>query len=299
MSFLKGSGNKYSKRATDVGTPQIVRPSFGSGNGIWMGAADIDTNNAETFYFHIFGGVPNIATLFVYGQLFNQAFYTELGLHDHGPGTLETATANPDHQHDGQVVMGSHNHTGSTGSDTHHHAVWVGNDDSGFKIDIDDDAANNAYHSNFPVDGTSRQILQDDAHSHTVTINSTNLGSKSFTTNAINGTVVHSHLVDTGETDEEGLAPNTGSMHLTGTAKAYFSALKIEIDGVDRTAALLTQASLAAFGDGTSGHTIVTTGVELDISTWITSPGQHKIKFSLNTGAPNNGGKVRYNLYTQ
>jgi hypothetical protein len=74
-----------------------------------------------------------------------------------------------------------------------------------------------------------------------------------------------------------------------GTEKTYPSALKVYIDGVDKTAEILTKCGLGALGDGTAGHAFVTTGTgEMDIIELITD-GFHEIKISEPTS--NKGGR--------
>jgi len=334
MAITKGRQGKFTKKSTDLSTPAIVRPKISSASQTWMGAADVDNNNPETFYFHLFGSVPAETTLFVYGDLYNQAFYTELGLHNHVVSiTSGTSNQSFNHTHVVSIDFGAHNHgdhnlatiTGwlkgadastptsasmpnsthnhalesdgsASGFGDHRHTLGVDNGDGGQKIDIDGGTL--VYRTTFPTTGNFIMgTNQVDTRLTPVRLNA------SFTSNSqANNTLFqvmqnHTHLVS-GNTASVGLAPIVGSVHTSGTAHSYFNALKIEIDGVDVTAPLLVQAGLAAFGDGTAGHVIVTTGVELDISAYVSVPGQHKVKFLLNTLSPNNGGKVRYNLYT-
>lgn len=74
-----------------------------------------------------------------------------------------------------------------------------------------------------------------------------------------------------------------------GNAKTYPNALKVYIDGVDKTAQILALCGLGALGDGTAGHVFVTTGTgEMDITSLITSDGFHEIKI---TEPQNAGGR--------
>jgi hypothetical protein len=140
-------------------------------------------------------------------------------------------------------------------------------------------------------------LTQVSNHTHAFTAVDTDLGTPGIT--VVNNNIdSHTHGVASGSVANYGLLPGLGSLHTSGTAKQYFDSLKIYIDGVDRTVALLAYVSLVKFGDGTASHVLVTTGVELDISPYVTTLGQHKITFLLNTGSPNNGGKLHYNLYT-
>lgn len=79
-----------------------------------------------------------------------------------------------------------------------------------------------------------------------------------------------------------------------GSAKTYPKALKIYIDGVDKTSDILTKSGLGALGDGTSSHAFVTTGTgEMDISDLITFDGFHELKI---TEPENAGGKCLIHL---
>ena len=92
---------------------------------------------------------------------------------------------------------------------------------------------------------------------------------------AITGAIANSVAADTGSAGA-GSVTNTGVV-----AKTYPDALKVYIDGVDRTAALLTLASLAAFGDGTVSHAFVVTGsAELDIGAYVSGTGMHVIEIT-------------------
>jgi hypothetical protein len=79
-----------------------------------------------------------------------------------------------------------------------------------------------------------------------------------------------------------------------GSPKTYPNALKVYIDGVDKTSNILTKSGLGALGDGTSGHAFVTAGTgEMDITDLITSDGFHEIKI---TEPQNDGGKCLIHL---
>jgi len=79
-----------------------------------------------------------------------------------------------------------------------------------------------------------------------------------------------------------------------GSPKTYPNALKVYIDGVDKTSQILAKCGLAALGDGTSSHAFVTTGTgEMDITDLITSDGFHEIKI---TEPQNAGGRCLLHL---
>lgn len=139
----------------------------------------------------------------------------------------------------------------------------------------------------------------DGGHSHTGPSHTHDPGTLDGTTDDFN--------VGEGELIGVGIASMTGATAAAGTGstssqpdhshaktantKTYPHAFKVYIDGVDRTAALLTAASMAAFGDGTVGHAFVTTGTgELDISAYVSGAGMHTVKVTEPTSGQ--GGRV-------
>jgi hypothetical protein len=98
-----------------------------------------------------------------------------------------------------------------------------------------------------------------------------------------------------GDTAAAGDDPVSGWVENTGVApKTYSNALKVYIDGVDKTAQILSKSGLAQLGDGTSGHAFVTTGTgEMDITDLITTDGFHEIKI---TEPQNAGGRCLLHL---
>jgi len=307
MALIRNKDDKrFSKRSTDIDVPAVSRSSIITTGLALTSAADISDDNPETLYFHIFNQLPSQMTLFVWGELFNQNFYTELGQHTHAPGTLATGNVTggtTSHAHTGNVGIGSHGHNASSGATdpAHSHRIQMElnpfqANDSGIDT-INWSVANVGYDRFVNAPGSPNPTWiesQSISHSHSVTVGTTNLGSPGFTTAP---TVVdtHSHNVTTGVSATTGIIPSVNSVRTSGSPKTYINGMLIEINGVDQTAALLAQVALAAFGDGTSGHAIVTTGVQLDLSPFIGVPGQHKVQFIQN--GVNNGGKVRYNLY--
>lgn len=296
MSLTKGSRQKFSKKPTDIGSPTITAPQFTSPGFSWNGAADIDENNTDTFYFHIFGNVPSNILLYIFGDKFNQAFYTELGQHSHGYGTYATgnvSTGSTSHSHTTNI---GHSHTLSgtaVSAGSHRHGVRTEFSADGWAVDIvGGSEAGSTYYYDLPDHPGYTILGYDGTHSHTLSGSVSYSGSPSSSTVSIN---THGHGVTSGSSSDTGIIPSAGAVRTSGSPKEYFDSLKIFIDGIEQTVALKLQAGLAKFGDGTAGHIIVTNGVELSLNGFIATPGQHKIRFEL--GGLNNGGKVRYNLY--
>lgn len=270
MAIVQGKGQKFSKKSTDISVPAISRPVINQVGNAWNGAADIDAYNPETLYFHVFGNAPDTTTLYIYGERLSQLFYSELAQHDHGPGSLAT----------GNVSSGSTNHshpvTGGITNSSHSHSLIT--EDVGV-VSLKGFVGSPAGVS------TGGLVVANDNHTHAHSLGT-----------SLNNVDAHSHLVASGVTSGSGNAPDAGPVRTGGGAKTYFDDMTITIDGVDQTSALQAQAGVVKFGDGTSGHPLVTLGIELDLSGIILTPGQHKIVFSV-TGN-DNGGKIRYNLYT-
>ena len=118
------------------------------------------------------------------------------------------------------------------------------------------------------------------------------------------GSNYHSHSIQAGGNEAvtiSGSVAAGGSDAITGStanaggsAKTYPNALKVYVDGVDKTTQILAKAGMAALGDGTSGHVFVTTGTgEMDITDLITSDGFHEIKI---TEPQNDGGRCLIHL---
>lgn len=299
MAITKGTGQKFVKKQSNRTIPK-TSPSRVTVSELFLtDHENIDENNPSTLYFHIFGGIPRTIQLVLRGEQFNTNFYTELGQHDHGAGDLTlggVTSGSVDHSHD---VVG-HDHTfsleattptGGIGQDIDHgHSVRVSNNDAVINsLRVAD--TDLGYVEQAPATGNDYIDEGIATHGHLVggTISST-----PAEINLTSGLDEHGHSVNSGNTDDTGLAAAIGSLN-TVAAKDYFNDLQIQIDGIDRTAELQADASIAQFGDGTSGHIIVTDGIELNISKFISTTGEHKIVFSLN--GTNNGGKIRYNLY--
>jgi len=299
MAIVKGSGQNFSKKPTNIGIPVVTQPKELITALALTGNGDMDENTPETLYFHVFGGVPGDIRLYIYGEEFSPFHYSELPQHNHGPGSYQSSNVNSGsttHAHGNTFSINntnlSHGHSYSMGSDSHRHRVWsIPNTPTALGVLLS--SGSQGWYDAAP--GNGHQLLENDSHSHSLTIYN-NLGNHShgisggITNNSINS---HQHAVSSGSSSNTGLV---GPAALNTVAvKDYFDDLQIEVDGVDRTATLKTQAGVAKFGDGTAGHSIVTTGIELQLGSFISTPGQHKIVFSL--GGSQNGGKLRYNLY--
>jgi hypothetical protein len=115
--------------------PQTVRPLS------LEGEKDIDKQNSKVLHFHIDGGAPESAVLYLFGRRLSTLFYTELGKHQHD---IKFSNLNIDitHNHtvDGPVL------TATTGANVgiHGHAVYYDKDkdDHPMMFDIQEDGEN-------------------------------------------------------------------------------------------------------------------------------------------------------------
>jgi hypothetical protein len=259
------------------------------------GESDIAQNNRKTLYFHIEGGVPELAVLYLRGAAFNTLYYSELGRHTHAAGKLKTDVATYDF---------THTHTGSGTTDSsglHLHNFIV--DDSGNTsggIDVDD------------TNGTSvtgnNPIQADGAHTHSLA---------GLTINPYPDppdTWKHSHGV-LGDSDTAGAAGSATPRN--GSQLTLLADLVVKLDAVDITKpigdqlevrdgpgtwlVLQSDGSYRLSGDplnthrdadnrfiGTGAIDLLKLGVEIGI-------GQHVLEFIVSD--PDVGGQIQYNLY--
>lgn len=294
MGIFKGTRQKLSRRPTDRSLPANSTATATPLSASLTDNENIDENNSATLYFKIFGVVPQNIRLFVYGELFNQNFYTELGEHNHTSGSLSSGNAtgtSVDHNHADLV----HNHSFSLTADeddaAHNHAVRVAQNDPDLRsISVDDDDFGYVEQAQA---GLGADYLDENFAPHTHDISGDIEGAVPSTLATTSGLDDHAHNITSGNTSDTGVVLPVGS--ITTISKDYFDDLQIWINGINRTAILAAQVGTAKFGDGTAGHSIVTTGFELNLKSFITAPGEHKIEFIL--GGSQNGGKLRYNLY--
>lgn len=287
MSYAKGSGNKFTLKRTNRNIPVITQPLEVVQAISLSGCGDISRDTPENLYFHIFGAVPSQMKLFIYGEEFNESFYTELGQHLHpiSGNTGNVSTGSTSHNHSISFTSGS---TGLSVSPSSHRHTLLVNGLNGSDTGADGGSAGTTFVLDWPTGGghaieDTALSVSPSSHTHLISGNTNNVSLNT-----------HGHALSL-NTSNTGFTP---AARTSGTARTYFNNLRISVDGVDQTATLLVQAGVASFGDGTSGHVIVTTGIEINLNPFISTAGQHKVEFSLLNGdGPSNGGKIRYNLY--
>lgn len=255
------------------------------------GEKDIDATNPKVLTFHIAGGFPESALLYLRARKLSTLFYSEQGQHKHN-ATIAINPKNFDltHKHD----------IGNTTTDPagdHAHSLKICTDDAdvdygdpgGMCVEVDDERE---------ADFRDGLIGGVPAHSHAlnnIIVNNTPL--------AVNVDLTGTATVkNTGVTDYDIRVGNKKAL-------TYFKQLKIKLNGSDVTDLILDQlrakpgqgADWPELGNGLPGHKLASTegtgeidllklGFEIGL-------GAHKLEFILDPAIADNGGNLQYNLY--
>lgn len=237
------------------------------------GEKDIDKDNSKVLTFHIEGGYPDTALLYLQGFKFSSLYYTELGRHTHAvTATTDKPKKNLKHSH-GLVTFKLKN----DGAHTHDLRM----EDEGNMLETDpgagewrdDGCANAGDHGHSIEEFVLEEKLDEWEHDHKVTASATN----------------------TGVTDINARA---------GIARTYLDTLQISFDGSNITPQVLAQlealnpGNWAELGDGGSSHELVIHGtgaIDLrQIDGIDLNPGTaHTLIFAVASG----GGQLHYNVY--
>jgi hypothetical protein len=255
------------------------------------GEKNIDASNPKVLVFHVNGGYPESAFLYLRAREFSSLFYSEMGQHKH----TAAIAINP------KKFDLTHNHDiGNTTTDPagdHAHSLKITTDDadvdygnpSGISIEVEDER---------PSEFWDGYIGGVPAHSHAlnnIIVNNTPL--------EVNVTLTGSATVNnTGVTDHDIRVGNKKAL-------TYFKGLKIKLNGVSVTDLILDQlrakpgqaADWPELGDGLPSHKLASSegtgeidllklGVEIGL-------GSHKLEFFLDPAIADNGGNLQYNLY--
>lgn len=247
------------------------------------GEKDIDRDNPKLLVFHINGGYPDKALLYLQGGLFSTLYYTEIGSHTHELDLelYEDGPALPAHFHTFE------NELTTTEEPGHNHIIRA-NIHGGKSAIVRDDtnyaSADLRYAINMEVDLSK-------PHSHTIAA-----GAK---TDEKPGLDPHGHSFKQKVARRFGAEPDA----LGGPAKQYIKELHVEFDGKDITDKVIAQLKRKdpawdTLGDGTAGHRFALEEagpIDLKLIDDVDlSPGiRHWLKFWVGDG----GGQVRYNLY--
>jgi hypothetical protein len=253
------------------------------------GEKDIDKDNSKTLYFHVNGGSPDSATLYLRARRFSTLFYTELGQHTHGASVnIPIKTFDLSHSHS----IGN-TKTGLAGD--HSHRIFVDvkdiiTDESiGFGVDSENKGE---------CDWVADIIEGVPGHSHDLTnlvVNHTSL----TVDVALSGS---SNISNQGVTD---LNMRVGNKK----ALTFFRELQVKLDGMPITDLILTQlkakpgqgALWNELGNGLGTHKLASPegtgeidllklGVELGL-------GEHRLEFFVDPLLADNGGNLQFNLY--
>lgn len=252
------------------------------------GEKDIDKDNSKVLTFHIEGGYPDTAVLYLRGSKFSSLYYSELARHDHAIDVV----IDPHPERDAHA----HSLTGlktENESPTHSHSITA--DISDEKEALDTEGPNST--QNASLSDAINLKVGGGEHFHTIADGNT--GS--------NGAIpALSHVTAAGtEVHATGV---TGSAPRNGSAYDQIDDLRVALDGEDITDDILVQLSATAapgawlkLGDGDPGHAFASdtgTGpIDLrQIDGVDLSPGtSHTLIFSV--AGDGNGGQVHYNLY--
>jgi hypothetical protein len=271
--------------------PQTVRPIS------LEGEKDIASGVGKTLHFHIDGGFPEHALLYLRGRAFNPLFYTEVGQHHHVVNLVSRDSGSAgDHVH-GLDLSG----VKLKADGDHRHEIWAASDDgeSG-SIDFGDDDDPTQYRAT-GEGGTqggrgNMEVKPSGPHSHGID------AATVPNTKPAGGLGVHKHLVD-GNTADTGMQPALRN----GAGYTYPNDVKVLFDGIDITAAILQQLGAkpgqggrwAKLGDGTGKHALCgpdgTGEVDLLRLGYEIGLGPHTLDFEIHL--PSAGGQLQYNLY--
>jgi hypothetical protein len=238
------------------------------------GEKDIDKDNPKVLRFHVDGGFPDTALLYLQASKFSSLYYSEMGRHTHPlKASLADATKNFTHGHTVEASA-----TADAGSHAHRLMLNDGNPNDG--VDRENRDA---------CKWTWDIISHEGVHHH-------DLGEIKVHENLWEWT--HGHAFS-GTIDAAGA---TGADARVGAALTFPNDLRVSFDGADVTAQILAQlqaldpASWATLGNGQGSHKLVTSGtgaIDLRQLGVDLGPGVHTLIFSVPAG----GGQVHYNLY--
>lgn len=244
------------------------------------GEKDIDKDNPKILRFHIEGGFPDSAVLYLQGFKFSSLYYTELGKHSHAFSGAITATS-----HD---FVHKHTATASaTESDgAHSHQLWLDTtegDINGVDVQHHDECAWNPN----VIEGVG-------GHSHEI---------KDISLGDALGVWSHSHTISGASISDGGVTDVVARSGTGRNSLRQLSNLRVFFDGaLEITDVIIAQlkaikpTAWASLGDGQETHELVQAGtgrIDLRQLGLDLSPGTHWFTFAVDAG----GGQIHYNLY--
>lgn len=271
--------------------PQTVRPLS------LEGEKDIASGSGKTLHFHVDGGFPEQALLYLRGRVFNPLFYTEIGQHHHAVNlvTKENGAAAP-HVHGLDLSGVKLNPDGD-----HRHEIWSASDD-GESGSIDFGDADDPTQYRATGEGGTQggrgnmEVKLSGPHTHTID------AATVPNTKPAGDLGAHKHAVD-GATGDTGMQPALRN----GPGYTYPNDVKVLFDSVDVTAAICQQLGARPgqggrwlkLGDGTDKHALCgpdgTGEIDLLRLGYEIGLGPHTLDFQIQTADA--GGQLQYNLY--
>lgn len=252
------------------------------------GEKDIDAANPKVLVFHIAGGAPESATLYLRGRRLSTLYYTEMGTHKH-VATIDIDKTVQDLTHSHDIADSTTDKAGE-----HSHRIRVDVNDG----DVDEDQGRLGVDSEDwnECDFRFDTIEATDGHTHKLT----NLKVNSNALKPEHKHIGTATVMNSGVTD---LAARTGNVK----ALTQIDDLKLVLDGVDVTARVRQQLEARPgqagqwpkLGDGTDTHPFASadgTG-EIDLLKLGVELGLGSHKLEMRASGAGNGGAVQYNLY--
>lgn len=240
------------------------------------GEKDIDVANSKILHFHIEGGTPQRAVLYLRGEQFSSLYYSELGRHSHS-FDVRTRNVTRDFTHTHTAGEGT---TDAAGMHQHDYHVDDGESSGGFNMQ--DEQVVDRLNTDVSA------IVESGEHTHNISDLVLDEQLSEWT---------HDHRVE-GDTDDTGAGGDTAR---AGPRLRYFNNLRVFYDDTDITDLILAQLGGAwvTLGNGTATHALAQEGtgaidlIRLGVPLAV---GKHKFEFKLD-GPDAGGGQVQYNLY--
>ncbi|MDB5915760.1 MAG: putative rane protein [Ramlibacter sp.] len=260
------------------------------------GEKDIAQGSSKFLQFHVEGGYPERAVLYLRGRHFDPLFYTEMGQHLHVV------------KFDSKVAgfVAAHKHPLDMSAlkikpdGDHRHEIWSASDD-GEAGSVDYGDADDPTQYRMTGEGGTRggradmEVMPSGPHVHAI-------DGASVTLTGLAGEVPdHKHSVD-GNTNPTGMQPPVRN----AAGYTYPHDVRVLFDAIDITDAIRTQLSAKPgqggrwneLGDGTDKHALCTEGTgEVDLLRLglEIGLGPHTLEFRIQAAA--GGGQLQYNLY--
>lgn len=260
------------------------------------GEKDISQGSSKYLNFHVEGGYPERAVLYLRGRTFNPHFYTEIGQHRHGL-SLDTSNAGHVDAHTHGLDMGT---LKINPDGDHRHEIWAASDD-GEAGSIDFGDADDDTQYRMTGEGGARggradmEVKLSGPHTHTID------GASVTGTKSAGEVPAHKHPI-AGNTENAGMQPPRRN----GVGYTYPDDVRVLLDAVDLTDAICTQLAAKPgqggrwpkLGDGTDKHPLCTEGTgEIDLLRLglEIGLGPHTLEFRIQQAT--GGGQLQYNLY--